>query len=206
MAAKTCYVWRREGFRGLCSRFAKLNHRRYEADTFDCDHQTDTGGHIPLWKLAIPSADWEAGVGYGATSPAEFNQAMRLLQISPSDHTFIDLGSGKGRVLIMAGEYSFRRIIGIEFSPELCAIARKNLAITHTHAEVICQSAIDFEFPLEPSVIFMCNPFFAEVMKPVISHIYRNGFLVYVNPKLHDLIPFPLLHRETGVAVYQLSD
>jgi SAM-dependent methyltransferase len=205
MAAKTCYVWRREGFRGLFSRCAALNHRHYGADTFDSDHQTDTGGHIPLWRLAITSADWEAGVGYGATSPAEFNEAMSLLQISPSDHTFIDLGSGKGRALIMAGEYKFRRIIGIEFSPELCAIAKKNLAITRTHAEVICQSAVDFEFPREPTVIFMCNPFFEEVMKPVISHMHRDGFLVYVNPKLHGLIPFSVLHRDTGIAVYRLS-
>jgi SAM-dependent methyltransferase len=45
----------------------------------------------------------------------------------PGTFVFIDLGSGKGRVLLMAAEYPFRRIIGVELLPELHEIARQNL-------------------------------------------------------------------------------
>jgi predicted RNA methylase len=41
--------------------------------------------------------------------------------------TFVDIGSGKGRALIIAAEYAFKRIIGVEYSPSLATICRRNL-------------------------------------------------------------------------------
>ena len=41
--------------------------------------------------------------------------------------TFVDLGCGKGRVLLIAAERPFRRVLGFEISPELAAIAHANV-------------------------------------------------------------------------------
>ncbi len=85
---------------------------------------------------------------YFATEPWLFEQIMDALarsiqrlaisqeavaQTMLQDFTFIDLGSGKGRVLLMASEYPFQKIIGVEFMPELHRAAQKNIA-GYSHA------------------------------------------------------------------------
>ncbi|MBZ5489392.1 MAG: class I SAM-dependent methyltransferase [Acidobacteriia bacterium] len=79
---------------------------------------------------------------YFATEPWLFRQIMQALALSiqqsaisqgnvvPAalqDFTFIDLGSGKGRALLMAAQYGFKRIIGVEFMPELHRVAQENI-------------------------------------------------------------------------------
>src|SRR5579864_7137056 len=78
---------------------------------------------------------------YFATEPWLFEQIIQALALSIQksavsqsvdstlrDFTFIDLGSGKGRVLLMASDYPFKRIIGVEFMLELHRVAQKNIA------------------------------------------------------------------------------
>jgi hypothetical protein len=64
---------------------------------------------------------------YFATEPWLFEQLMQALPIDFTQFTFIDLGSGKGRVLLMASAYPFKRIIGVEFMPELHRVAQENI-------------------------------------------------------------------------------
>ena len=52
--------------------------------------------------------------------------ALGTQPIHPDD-VFLDLGSGKGRVVLEAARRPFRRVIGVEISPELNAIAARNL-------------------------------------------------------------------------------
>jgi SAM-dependent methyltransferase len=99
---------------------------------------------------------------------------MSALPIQFRDFTFIDLGSGKGRSLLMASDYPFRRIVGVEYLPDLHRIAEGNIARYSSEKQQcreihsICQDARDFEFPAEPTVLYLFNPFpepvFARVM------------------------------------------
>jgi len=50
---------------------------------------------------------------------------MQAMPIDLSKFTFIDLGAGKGRALLMASDYLFQKIIGVEFMPELHHARRK---------------------------------------------------------------------------------
>lgn len=101
---------------------------------------------------------------------------------------FVDLGCGKGRGLILAHEAGFRNLSGVEFSPALCKIARKNLQHCGIQANVICADATQFVFPNEPAVVFMYNPFGPSIMQKVLANIgTAPRCLIYVTPKHSEL-------------------
>lgn len=113
---------------------------------------------------------------YFATEPWLFEQIMQALQIDFSQFTFIDLGCGKGRVLLMASDYPFKKIIGVEFMPDLHRAAQKNIAGYSNdrqrcrQIETLCMDARDFQFPLEPLVVYLFNPF----SEPAFAHVLQN--------------------------------
>jgi len=149
---------------------------------------------------------------YFATEPWLFEQIMQALalgiqqsviriQSSASsegttgcaglkDFTFIDLGSGKGRVLLMAADYPFKRIIGVEFMPELHRAAQKNIAgysydrQRRQLIESVCTDARDFQFPPEPLVAYLFNPFseatFAQVLENLRRSVEQSPRPVYI--------------------------
>lgn len=127
---------------------------------------------------------------YFATEPWLFEQMMQALPIDFARFTFVDLGCGKGRVLLMASEYPFKRITGVEFMPELQRIAERNLAGFSgkkqecREIEAICTDARDFNFPREPLVVYLFNPFsestFAEVLENLRRSLAQTPRPVYI--------------------------
>lgn len=113
-----------------------------------------------------------------------------FVQAGLQDFTFIDLGSGKGRVLLMASDYPFKRIVGVEFMPELHRAAQKNIAGYSNgrqqcrHIESVCMDARDFQFPPGPLVVYLFNPFsestFAQVLKNLRQSIEQAPRPVYI--------------------------
>ncbi|HVO60020.1 MAG TPA: class I SAM-dependent methyltransferase, partial [Terriglobales bacterium] len=115
--------------------------------------------------------------------------------IDYSQFTFIDLGSGKGRTLLMASEYPFHRILGVELLPELHRIAMDNIARykggVGERVESICADARHFEFPPAPMVLFLFNPFPQTVFEEVLDNLMQSlalykqtVYLIYHNPVL----------------------
>jgi SAM-dependent methyltransferase len=117
-----------------------------------------------------------------------------------SSYTFIDIGAGKGRALLVASEFHLRKVVGIELNPELAAIARQNVAhwiAEHREdsaaahlapIEVLEQDALDFDFPSTPTLLFLFHPFEAPVLKKLLRRVEtqfanRAGTLdlIYVN-------------------------
>lgn len=131
---------------------------------------------------------------YFATEPWLFEQIMQALALSVQqsaasqslahatlqDFTFIDLGSGKGRVLLMASEYPFKKIIGVEFMPELHHAAQENIAGYSSarqqcrQIEAVCMDARDFQFPPEPLVVYLFNPFSESTFVAVLENLRRS--------------------------------
>jgi SAM-dependent methyltransferase len=97
-----------------------------------------------------------------------------------SHYTFVDVGSGKGRMLFVAAEYPFRRVIGVEFSNVLHEEAVANIR-RYKHSKRRCgdiesvhADAAEFEFPDENLVIYMFNPFGPEVMGRMLANLERS--------------------------------
>lgn len=150
---------------------------RLDHALFDAIHGTDTGGVIPLadLKLATPTpseCNW-----YEGASPFIIRQLFDALPIRYSDFDFIDYGSGKGRVLMLAAERGFGKSIGVEFGGELVEAARRNTEIFNARRaqpatiESFHMDAVDFVLPETPLVIYFYCPFYGTVLDRVLANI-----------------------------------
>src|SRR5258708_2654765 len=82
---------------------------------FDRRLGTDTGGIQDIQEHPIRGENAKYGGSHIASDPSDFEAMMAGLQLPVSDYAFIDLGCGKGRALILAAQYPFARVIGVEF-------------------------------------------------------------------------------------------
>jgi SAM-dependent methyltransferase len=183
--------------------------QRYGDVDFDWDHRVDTTAATVGWK------DRLAGMflsPYQPTEPSLFHEMMQSLGIDFFGFTFIDLGSGKGRSLLMAAEYPFKRIIGVELLPALHALALENISKHQSEAcrctvvESRCQDARQFEFPAEPIVLYLFNPLPQVGLQEVLRHLEdslrvhrRVVYVLYHNPLLEGLLAgSPALKKISG--------
>jgi hypothetical protein len=158
-----------------------------------------------------PSDDWSL---YIPARPASARAALQALPVrEPRDYTLIDIGSGKGRVLFVAAEYPFRRIVGVESVRELHAAAERNIQRYRYHArrcpwiEAVHARAQDYAWPADPLVLFFFNPFPAGVMAQVMQRVVRSLerhprpiWLILLFPELDPIIrsvPALRLQRQT---------
>jgi predicted RNA methylase len=181
-------------------------------DAFDTKRGTDTGEIISLWKLKIDSPRASDGIHY-QTSPAEaIIDALCCIGGDTSRATFVDLGCGKGRPMIIASELGFRRVIGVEFAPELVAIANRNFRCLGLSAIAYCGDAAEFKFPKEPMVVFLFHPFGPDVLAKVIDNLRGHAVrIVYMNPKYADVIDradflAPIDTRQLGLKMWKSVD
>jgi SAM-dependent methyltransferase len=167
---------------------------------FDWKYGTDTMRWVTQNALDTQSDNKCHSVRYQATKAGPLLQLLDKLHL-PRDCTFVDIGSGKGRVLLIVSQYGFRKVVGIEFSGQLCAIARKNVELVFRKAkrlssiEVIEADAAIHSFHSQDRVFFMYNPFDAFVLAKVLDNIRsslernpRSIWLIYNTPLLHDMI------------------
>ena len=101
--------------------------QRYGDADYDWDHRVNTTSATVSWHDRLLG---EFHSAYQPTEPALFREmmeSMSSLDIEFEDFTFIDVGSGKGRVLLMAADYPFRRILGIELLADLHRVAQENI-------------------------------------------------------------------------------
>lgn len=146
---------------------------------FDARLGTETGGTVPLFRLDIDSPNVAYGRHYTPTPSEGVHNAIRALPENLADFTFIDLGCGKGRVLLIAADYGFKEVIGVEFARELVDIARTNCQGVQ-RVKVVVGDAATFEFPSGQLVVYMFNPFGSPVMDAVIRNLLQHQGLVYV--------------------------
>lgn len=175
---------------------SRLRSRFGDAD-YDWDYRVNTTSGAVGWR------DRLLGVFHSAYQPTEreqFHDMMGALaqhtKISFNDFTFIDLGSGKGRTLLMAADYSFRRILGVELLPSLNEIAQQNLAQYHSESqkcfaiESFCADATTFALPEGALVIYLFNPFPESGLRRALANLEnslganpRPIYVVYLNPQ-----------------------
>jgi|SRR5579872_5785089 len=167
-------------------------------DAFDRRFNVSTSGFASLCRLRIASKNKGNGFRYEAVDPKIFKDAIQYV---PKSLPFVDLGCGKGRALILAHEYGFSRIIGVEFSQALASVARKNLAALGIPAIVIEGDAVNFAFPVEPCAVFMYNPFNEAVLRRI--QFPARSYIVYVNPRARFVLSeFQVVHERGSFIVF----
>lgn len=148
----------------------QISHR-----TFDWWHRVDTRVLVELAALDIDSGNKPHGERYQASPIYSLRKLLRGLDIDHADFSFIDIGSGKGRTLLLAGELPFRRVTGVEFSPSLHACALRNIAAyRRRQAQVVTSVLADataFVAPPGNLVLYFFNPFTDAVLAPLMRNV-----------------------------------
>jgi SAM-dependent methyltransferase len=172
----------------------------------DVEYGIDTSGYVQEEELcaSMPSVRSNARlvdqiVGYIGSQPSIVRQALDALP-DLHEYCFVDLGCGKGRALVVASEYPFADIVGIEISPSLAQIARSNAVAVaanyplRTKISVICGDATAFRPPLRKAVVYTYHAFGTELMQEVRAALEMacqtevdHCFFVYYNPVSSDV-------------------
>jgi SAM-dependent methyltransferase len=193
--------------------------QRYGDAEYDWEHRVNTTSAALGWR------DRLLGVFHSPYQPTEaalFHEMLDALREQTRsdfhDFVFVDLGSGKGRTLLMASDYPFRRIVGVEFLPALHQTAQENLSKYHRESqkcftlESVCADATEFPFPDEPTVLYLFNPFPESGLKRMIANLEqslrahpRTVYVLYHNPLLdHVLSEAAAFSKISGTHQYSI--
>lgn len=191
---------------------------RYGDIEYDFDHGVDTTWATVPFRTRL--RELVTGARYQASEPELFHEILNALPAPPDGFTFIDLGSGKGRTLLMASDYPFQRIVGVELFEELHQVASKNIASYRDEKqkcfdiEAYCADAREFYFPQEPFVLYLFNPFPDYVLTTVLQNLRasitshpREIYVIYhnlVHEQMFESQPWlRQLHRTHQFAIYR---
>lgn len=189
---------------------------RYGDVEYDWDHHVNTTSATVTTKARLIAAI--SGAPYQPTEPSAFRKMLAAMNIDFRELTFVDLGSGKGRTLLMASEFPFRRIIGVELVPEFHQIAQENIAALASASqkcaaiESFCCDARDFAFPEEPLLLYLFNPLPAAALRTVIENLRRSleqsprrVRVLYHNPVSEKVLAEAgFLHKVDGTFQYSI--
>jgi hypothetical protein len=168
--------------------------QRYGDMEYDWEHRVNTTSGTVSWRARLLGLFHSP---YQPTEPALFQEMMASLPIEFEQFTFIDLGSGKGRTLLMASEYPFRKIVGVELIGELHRAAEENIRAYHSatqrcvQIESVLADAREFELPQEPLVLYLFNPLPERALTEVLRRLEKSlaqaprpVWVAYHNPLL----------------------
>lgn len=180
---------------------ARRRSRFGDAD-YDWDYRVNTTSGAVGWR------DRLLGIFHSPYQPTEnalFHEMIdalaQLTNLDFAEFTFVDLGSGKGRALLMASDYPFRRILGAELLPALHQIAEQNLSQYHSGSqkcfalESVCADATTLPLPDGPLVVYLFNPFPESGLRRAVRNLERDlqrtprpVYVLYHNPQLETVL------------------
>jgi hypothetical protein len=191
---------------------------RYGDMDYDWEQRVNTTAGTLDWRTRLLGVFHSP---YQPTEPARFREMMAALPIDFRQFTFVDIGSGKGRTLLLAADYPFRKIIGVELIEELRRAAEENIAVWRTQSparvapfsmESLFMDAREFVFPDTPLVVYLFNPLPEAGLRRVILNIEESWkrapraiWVVYHNPLLeHILAESPNFGKVRGDLEYSV--
>lgn len=172
----------------------------WKTHPIDVQYGIDTSGSVAVDQISSDKKLVSLICPYLGSQPSIVRAALSELT-DCENHTFIDLGCGKGRALIVASEFPFRSILGVELSPTLAAIARTNIAKVASRFPFRSRAMITVgnvtEFPLPPGklAVFNYHAFGPEIVKQVVERLEAalaaetlHLFFVYYNPVYYEIL------------------
>jgi histone methylation protein DOT1 len=149
--------------------------RRTAEHALDRRYGVATSTHIYLEDLGLGA---ENRVWHDPSDWVAARRALARLNIT-SDDVFVDYGSGLGRAVLVAASFPFRRVIGVELSPELTKRARENLArnahrVRAAEVELVTADALEWTVPRDLSIAYLYCPFTGEVFDRVLAKLFES--------------------------------
>ena len=163
---------------------------------FDREHGVETAMELPLAAAGVPLAEVEGGNGvYRPLTEALFRTSIASIRIDATQFTFVDIGSGKGKVMFMAADLPFRRVVGIEYAQGLHQVAVRNISAYRSvtqqcrNLEAVHGDALQYRLPEGPLILFTFNALSKELMRALLLKLDqevaadpgRPFFFIYTN-------------------------
>jgi SAM-dependent methyltransferase len=159
--------------------------------------------------------------GYYASAPSlvqgaivRWRETLAGTGLMLSDYSLLDIGCGKGRVLMLGAENPFRAVVGVELHPGLARVARKNLRKWSRtpracrNVQVVQSDALSVPFPDGPVVVYFFNPFGREMVELLLAHLHKLAAtrtdpidLIYIHPEFGELV-----RDAPGVELVEVTD
>ncbi len=198
----------------LAARWQWLKRRRRETPVktqplrhpFDERYGVETGGLIPGEQLRSGHRHDGFNTAYYAMAPSRFQRVMESWLADEShpaigSYSFVDFGCGKGRAVLLASEFRFREVVGVELHASLAKIAEANVAAWKAArravcpVRIVCRDATEFASPPGPCLFYLFHPFRTPVLERLMERIEtdfagRPGMLdlIYFNPEAGEAI------------------
>jgi Histone methylation protein DOT1 len=184
--------------------------RAERTEGFDGRFGTDTAMVVYPWNLPSIGRQHTPEIHHYEATPARIiREILESIPLQPNTFAFVDMGSGKGRALLVASELPFVKIVGVELSHELHLIAEQNIRRYRPASQLCtafslhCMNAVEYTFEPEPLVLFLFNPFGKDTIRRILARLEeslsatpRQAFVVYVNPRFESLAQSAhFLHR-----------
>lgn len=146
---------------------------------WDKRHGVDTGGRVAInaSRVAVVGNHAQSGYDIVSTPPNVFAYLTRYFPDHPNNYSYMDIGCGKGRTVLLASELGFKTCIGIDFASFACEIARKNLTsyksavAKRSPCAIFNECATKCAFPDGNLLLFFNNPFGADLWPEVTRRI-----------------------------------
>ena len=152
---------------------------------FDRLYGTDTGGLTPRSELLTGHANDAHLTAYYGVAPSILDALIALWlrskpQLPIDRYTFLDIGAGKGRALMVASKHPFLDTVGVELNPALTAVARRNLQLFAVHGEQLSPASVvegdilEAPLPSGPTLAYMFHPFEAPVVRRLLQRVEQH--------------------------------
>jgi SAM-dependent methyltransferase len=177
---------------------------------------------VELKNLTITNGERKKASRYEAVSFYMLEKLLSAFQKVSGLTSIVDLGSGKGRVLMVAPHFGFTDITGIDFAKELCLQANMNMRekekeFPNIRWRVINENVENYDIGGSDSVFFMFNPFTEVVLKGFLEKLDhschqfpRRIYFLYASPQHQQLLldngyaiiyQTKIMHLESIIAV-----
>jgi SAM-dependent methyltransferase len=166
---------------------------------FDTLHGTDTSGLIPGSVIVQgTSAKVEELTAYYGVAPSILHGLLDIwlsrTDPQPIEKTvFLDIGAGKGRAMLLASQYPFLRVEGVELNAPLAAIAEANISLWQNDLRANALAPLSLHhadatthpLPPESTLAFLFHPFELPILRRFLRHIESS---ISLNPNPFDLL------------------
>jgi SAM-dependent methyltransferase len=231
MAQKIQSAWKRHGFRIFgpllihnirhYMKMYRMNGRLGQPkSSVDAIPGVETYRAAYFSELKYEGTSGQSANPYEPVREEEFDAVFTKLGVDCSNYHLVDIGSGKGRAVLLAARIGFKHITGVEYSKDLHAVAVRNIAAARNkwpnvdRITLVQGDASLFTPPKPPIIYYMCNPFGEEVMIKFMARVIESlqsysgdVWIVYWNPTARRVIDessiFKFQFAHTGHAVFR---
>ena len=195
------FIFQEEGVLGLFSEVHRMVFQKFHNKILDkkygFDEPPSTAEIVNAKTLTFNGSNGEDSHSYDAAPFTMINWFISALPVNVQDYSFIDIGSGRGRVVSTVARYPFQNVIGIEYSLELHEDAKINVFdVSHQEhrrcgsLDLICGDAVEFDVPQTPCIFFMYNPFGGKTIQSFLKMLEQSYlenprpiYIGYYNPE-----------------------